>query len=147
MNTLFFKQKKQPKIKKVYDKKKKIKLTVWWTIGNVIFLALYYYFVLPPLNFHSGSSWFFIIMAYVLFLIEYMSVNQIHEFKKINKWLLSPLIIIISGIFLLNLFFTPIFQAKTFASRIQMKPAIQEIPDFDHTNRNYPQRKRDDCWR
>lgn len=128
----FFKHKKQPKVKKVYDNKKKIKLTVWWTIGNVIFLALYYYFVLPPLNFHSGSSWFFIIMAYVLFLIEYMSVNQIHEFKKINKWLLSPLIIIISGIFLLNLFFTPIFQAKTFASRIQVETVgFEEIPDFD----------------
>lgn len=125
-------QPKKQTFKKPYDKKKKRKMAITWTLINIIIIAVYYYFVLPPLNFHSMSTWIFGFIIYGLFLTEYITINQIHEFKKLSKWTLMPIIIAVVIIFGLNLFYTPLIQAKTFASRINVEEVgFEEIPDFD----------------
>lgn len=124
---------REPKRKVIRNKQQTTKVLIIHTLINIILIGLVYYFTLPALNWHDPGFWLFIFMVYVLFAIEYIDVKQIDSTnnKVISKIVALPCIILVM-IIALNLFYTPLIQASTFANRISVEQVgFEELPDFD----------------
>lgn len=118
---------------------------------TLLFGLIYYYFILPPLNPTSISFWLFIIMiifAYLLgvgveslfggYKIQGDKVIKVYKNKKESYkeiYVLSYSIVgIVSLIFLINLFLSPIFISKTYAKRINViedNSFIDDVKEVD----------------
>ena len=112
-------------------------------IIQVIFMALYYYFVLPPLNVQAIAFWAFVVISLVvfvslLFIAYYGSeVIQIKSRKKSKQELPMIFIIpaigivaIIAIILILNIACSPLFNASSYAKRITIDEAAVFTEDF-----------------
>lgn len=97
---------------------------------EVIVMALYYYIMLPPINLTSMEFWQFIIFGLAIFVgLNILSTitNGVRKIingkslrnqpKLISVPILTILVIII-GIFITNIFCSPLFNAKSYSKRI-----------------------------
>ncbi len=128
--------------------KKNIVLTF---ILEAIILFIYYYIVLPPINLTSYAFWAFIIFALILFValntILQMFSKQVYMQRKVSKIIIIPIIsllAIIVGIIVVNLFCSPIFNAKSYSKRITVDETGNFLEDIKAVNfKNLPLLDRD----
>ena len=116
---------------------------------EVILIALYYYFALPPLNLNAMSFWIFIGYILITFSIVAMfayygdsSVTIISSRKKkmemplVITIPLCALAVIFCGVLLVNLFCSPIFNARSYANRISVDETGDFTADVEEVNFN-----------
>ena len=98
----------------------------------LVFALVLYYFYLPPINYHDFNFWFylFIIFAFYKGLTFFkFNIDNIREFiikgRVYNLKKKDYSIYIVIGIFLVivlsNLVVSPLFNSKSYASRINLK--------------------------
>ncbi len=98
-------------------------------IITLIIALITYYFTLPPINITSPAFWSFLIFICIIYIVLYSStiiLNPIKIIKHPNKFkfpkhisiILGTILVIVVGIFITNIFLSPIFQAKRYANRI-----------------------------
>lgn len=103
---------------------------------ELLFISVYYYFVLPPLNPSSLEFWAFIMLIIGLFigltsifcLIPVTTVRG--KFTKVPKVITIPLMllgVIFLGILVVDLICSPIFNAKSYSERI----TVDETGEFN----------------
>ena len=100
---------------------------------DIILIAILYYVTLPPLNLSSPSFWTFLLFALIIIcgsLIIKSSSGLRHYYNpdifKICKYFGLITISIFLIVFLINVFSSPLFNAKEYSKRIQ----IDETGDF-----------------
>ncbi len=111
--------------------------------------ALIYYFTLPVINLTSMSFYGFIITIFIIFLLtglielidnikKYYSANFILDNKLIKKYgkiiAIVPIILII--ITIINLVFSPLFNANTYANRIDVNEDAEFSKEISEVNFN-----------
>lgn len=102
---------------------------------SIIFILLMYYFLLPPLNLSSPEFWSFMLLIFIIVVIDYSVINGINMISK-RRIRLSDLkpykvfLIILFGTFsliaIINFISSPLFNAKEYSSRI----AVDETHEF-----------------
>ncbi len=115
-------------------KKKLISILITIMIGTIIF-----YFMLPAINIHSMSFWFFLIFIFAIYSTTdlLISANEVQTWRKVPKRILigfSMMIFVGLGMPLINLCLSPLFHAKEYSNRIaidQGKEFIKEIEPVD----------------
>ncbi len=116
-------------------KNKKI-ITILLTI---VVIAIAYYFWLPPINLSSYDFWIFLLFSILIYfvinifntfsfndrIINFVSINK----NKDRKYLVTSIIIgsVFALILVINIFNTPLFDAKGYANRIK----IDDKADFN----------------
>lgn len=129
------------------------KSTTKWIriIATIIFMAIVYYFFLPAMNITSPGFWtyWFIVIGFylltgVLNMLDPIEIIKAqHEEPSNLKWNIKfekkyyPLLIlpiIIVGILIVNLFYSPFFQAKSYSKRIQVKQDSDFVKDVKPVN-------------
>lgn len=113
-------------------------------IITVVFALIAYYFVLPPINISSPAFWtfMFIVYGFYLFLsftslVGFASGNGNINTLKLSKGfkiMLSIIPIGICTILLINFVLSPLFNSKSYASRIQItegKEFATEVKQVD----------------
>ena len=109
-------------------------------IKNILFTLLgaliIYYFMLPPINLQARGFWVYIIVIMVLYLLLSMGKTLKSDVKVIkvdnvsSLFKVSKLIFVIGGIILaiiiINFIYSPLLNAKQYATRI----TIDEAKDF-----------------
>lgn len=103
---------------------------------EILIMFGYYYATLPPLNPTSPAFWTFVIVGIVLFLIlnilfdsfgnTVIKKRKLFSFPTKYKSLVIILAIIIFGMFIVNIFCSPLFNAKSYSKRI----TVDESGDF-----------------
>lgn len=126
--------------------KKKYILVV---IAELLFMGVYYYFVLPPINPHSMEFWSFVLISLAVFAglsaLSYYgsSVMYISKKKKRATLTKAPLFIMIPvigtliitlGIFILNFFASPLFNASSYSKRIVIDETTVFTEDFQEVD-------------
>lgn len=121
--------------------KKRILYTVLLTL---LVMAVYYYFVLPPINISSMAFWSFVIFALAVFTGAYIltgvtSLKQINykRIDKPSKIISIPIlliIVILAGIFIINIIFSPVFNAKSYSRRIEIDETGNFTTDIKEVN-------------
>ena len=111
-------------------------------IISVIIMAIIYYLMLPPINPTSLLFWFYLGIGAILFFVTRIgdaewtvTKNQIYV-KKAPKffWLPIALIpVVLIGIFLINLVVGPLFNANSWAHRIEVTTGnfTEDIKEVD----------------
>lgn len=105
------------------------------SIITIIIMALYFYIVLPPINISSMAFWSFVIFSLAIFVGAYLLTNMvlITQFNSKNKFTskmitipITLILVILAGIFIINIACSPVFNAKSYSKRI----TIDESGDF-----------------
>ena len=114
-------------------------------IVQIIFMAVYYYFVLPPINVHSMEFWSFVMISLAVFAglcafcyygSEVMYISSKKTRKNLTKaplFIMVPVIgtlVIVVGITVLNFFYSPLFNAKSYSQRITVDQTAVFTDDF-----------------
>lgn len=112
---------------------------------TILIAAILYYLLLPPMNLHSSDFWFFIVIVLIIYFVTgFLKIFNSHQIiksyetivngnfskfpmKSYYPYLILP--IIIFGIMLVNLFCSPLFQAKSYAKRIDVKEDTEFTKD------------------
>lgn len=94
---------------------------------SLLIILVLYYFALPPINLSSPAFWEFILMIFIIIIMDYTFIKGITVAKKkritLDDFKPYKTFIIIGGIFLLlipiiNFIASPIFNAKEYSERI-----------------------------
>ena len=124
--------------------KKRILFTI---IITLLVMLIYYYFVLPPINISSMAFWSFVIFSLAVFVGSYILSNlgfitKIHQIKKTSKFISIPILtilIIVAGIFIVNIICSPVFNAKSYSKRIIIDESGEFSTDIAEVNfKNLP---------
>ena len=113
-------------------------------LGQILFMAIYYYYVLPPISIHAMEFWSFAMISLAVFAglsaLSYYGSAVIHiSNKKKTKLTKAPLHILIPivltlvitiGISVINFFCSPIFAAKSYSQRIVIDETAIFTEDF-----------------
>lgn len=115
---------------------------------EVIVMSLYYYIMLPPINLTSMEFWQFVIFGLALFVgLNILSTitngvrkiingkNLRNQPKLISIPILTILVIIV-GIFLVNIACSPLFNAKSYSKRIKVDETGNFTNDIKEVNFN-----------
>ena len=115
-------------------------------ILTLIIMGGYYYFALPPMNFSSMAFWSFIIFSlaifigsYILFGITNFNVIKVKKVEKPTKFISIPItliLLIIAGIFIVNIICSPVFNAKSYSRRIEIDETGKFETDIEQVNFN-----------
>lgn len=110
---------------------------------QILFMFLYYYFVLPPINIQAIQFWAFIIVSLIVFsgmiAIAHFGSGVVYVKSKRRKEVEMPLIVtipvisivvIISIIIAINIICSPLFNASSYASRISIDETAVFTEDF-----------------
>ena len=105
-------------------------------ILTLLFVLIYYYVVLPPLNLTSPLFWFSLIITIIFYIIVSGIGNLIsygkfdhqgnfhknvnYKSNKVLKIILSTTIISIVTLFIINIIYSPLFNSKAYATRIEV---------------------------
>lgn len=116
-------------------------------LTTIFFALILYYFMLPPINLHAFSFYFyFILVAFFYLIISMPSIfvnsfkrerNYIHLESKTLKYGFLVILSIIPIILLINFLFSPLFNSKSYYNRIDVnengnfESDIEEV-DFSH---------------
>lgn len=113
--------------------------TIMWIriLVTILVMAIFYYIFLPPINLTSPDFWTFSLIGIVLYFIigilgllnphqilkKYQHITNQNFFKTLGKSIYPYIIIptIVLGIFTVNLICSPLFQAKSYSKRIDVK--------------------------
>lgn len=118
------------------------------SILQLIFMGLYYYIALPPINVNTIAFWVFVILSLIaftfLFSIAYASRNVIKvtnnsHFKDIPKIISIPVsivMVIIVGIILVDLICSPLFNASSYSKRISVDETGEFLKDIKEVDFN-----------
>ncbi len=121
-------------------KQKIISISITGIVG-----LLFYYFLLPPLNFGSPLFWlyFFVLIVLFLFLNSFESIEIYVKNKRIlskNNKLINYTLIALGGIVLvicfLNLIVSPLFNANSYHNRIMVDETHQFTADVKEVDFN-----------
>lgn len=114
---------------------------------TLVVAHLYFYLFLPPLNIHAMEFWVFIIIIYLLFLVlnlisfvGYATLKGDFKTIKLSKgfrvmFAIVPILFVFFMV--LNIFLSPLFQSKSYASRITItegKKFEEEVKEVDFNN-------------
>lgn len=113
---------------------------------SLVFGAILYYFLLPPINLSSFHFWFYLFLIMIFFVVtlsfssfdETMKHNRFP--KKINRLLALVFLLFISVIgiiFIINIILSPLFNSKSYANRIKINENgnfTEDIKQVDFTN-------------
>lgn len=121
-------------------------------IIEILFIAIYYYFMLPPINIHALEFWAFIVICLVAFIfcasIAYFGSSVVHMSVRRRKKtvmhscpvvVVIPTIIvgvIIGGIIIVNFVSSPIFNADKYSKRITIDEDAVFTEDFTEVDFN-----------
>jgi len=106
---------------------------------TMIYAALVYYLFLPALNVQSIGFWLYLISILTVWTICSVISNFILKKKtKYNENVLKIYIIVFLtvfvGIFAVNIFMSPLFQAKSYANRIEIDQTGDFIQDVEQVD-------------
>lgn len=117
------------------------KKTIWNIVLTIIVGAVFYYFLLPPLNLSSPDFWTFLFLLFVIYLVigftskslkkeeyirEVKSVKDFYVPSKKGKICALVILGVLGCILLINFACSPLFQADKYAKRI----TIDETTEF-----------------
>ena len=117
---------------------------------EILFILLYYYMFLPPINFHSFGFWFFmfisILLLFVMSLI-YSSISGVRVLFRNDKKVdfeLTKISMLLGGfcgalfilLLIVNFFSSPVFNAKSYSKRISVDENGNFDKDFDEADFN-----------
>lgn len=102
---------------------------------------LYFFFLLPPLNITSWEFWTFVIfllVVYYLLAVNYQLLiyNKFISNKKSNNIIPIIILVLVAGITTMNLFLSPLFNAKKYSQRIDVNEDNKFIEDVAEVNLN-----------
>ncbi len=111
-------------------KKNNGKFGILGVIFMILFIAISYYMILPPLNLHSPSFWSYLFLILMVGIVTYMFVSlgrftktidfgNFKDFRKL-KYVYIVLGVVFLGIILLNVISSPVFSSKSYANRIEI---------------------------
>ena len=111
----------------------------------ILIVFAYYYFALPPINLHSIEFWIFLIITYVLFVILFLDLKLIFNYKnrmfkditKKSSIIVGIPVVIILLILLVNIIVSPVFNSKSYSKRITIdtsKTFQEDIKEVDFTH-------------
>ncbi len=106
-------------------KKNLISLGIVAIIGFII-----YYFTLPAINIHSFGFWVYFIFLLIIYSLSLLcfSIDEkgnIIRSVKLLGGVCASIFIIITGIIIVNIILSPIFQSKSYANRIQIQEGLE----------------------
>ncbi len=111
-------------------------------ILTLIFMLVYYYFLIPPINLQSSEFYSFVILT-LLFYLFVSSLNLIISPRKVNVNVIlknKVIVFIIVGIICLelviNFIFSPIFQADSYSKRIDINTNGDFVNDISEVDFN-----------
>ncbi len=109
---------------------------------TILFIVLYYFFILPPINITAPAFWFSLVIIIIFYIIvsgianitSYGSFDNKGNFYRnpsyrTNKkliYILSFTVLLIVGLFVINIIYSPFFNSKAYANRI----VVTEGGDF-----------------
>ncbi len=99
-----------------------------------------YYFMLPPLNLTSPSFWLYLVFMLIVFLVVYTVSNNLfnyHHRLEINKLqigIFSSIFIIFALIIVINFILSPLFNAKSYSSRIKVEEGYSFADDIEEAD-------------
>lgn len=116
---------------------KNSKVNLMSLLVTVVIGCILFYIVLPPLNISSAGFWAFLGILVAVFVF----VNSMFASKGIKVGI-TPLakyssiifLLCLALIFVLNLFLSPIFHAKSYASRIVVNESTDFYTDIEQVN-------------
>lgn len=103
------------------------KETIFRIIITLIITSILYYFILPPLNIQSMFFWIFLlIIAFIYYITGILEITNIQQVivrrfsnkKRISNYIILGLLGIFFLILLINMFYSPFFQANKYQQRI-----------------------------
>ncbi len=113
-------------------------------VSTLVFGFIYFYLTLPALNIHTYEFWFFIVLmlAFYILVSNITTTTRLIRGKKVTHLdlkknmaiLIIPEIFVV--LFLLDFIGSPIFNAKKYASRIEIKESnsfTEDIAPVDFT--------------
>lgn len=114
-------------------------------ILEILIVSVYYYFMLPVINFSSIEFWSFIIfilgtLTVLMFIFGRYKVNNRINFKSMLRSLklkiipLFCIIFIICMIAIVNFFVSPLFNAKSYSRRITIDETGNFTEDIEEVN-------------
>lgn len=108
----------------------------------ILYALLLYYLTLPALNLHSLDLYFYVFMVMVVFMI--MTIPELFDFRKsrldfkknIKKmgWKFIVGIIIVGGVTIVNIFYSPLLNPKKYANRIEVNKEKTFTDDIEIVN-------------
>lgn len=119
---------------------------------TILVMAILYYFFIPPINISSPDFWFFVVIIIGLYfvtgILKLFDSHQIIKsytkmmngdytklsLKNYYPYLILPAIIL--GIITVNLICSPLFQAKSYAKRIDVKEDTEFTKDVKQVDFN-----------
>ena len=111
---------------------KKEKILFIRIISTLLFAALLYYLLIPPFNVQSFAFWGYLIIIVGFYLLTAtLNITRIKNIIIEGKNIKSPkplvgivLIVIFAIIFVINIFYSPVFNAKKYADRIEVDETV-----------------------
>ena len=102
---------------------------------DVLIVLVFYYFALPPINLSSPEFWTFLFMIFVIIFISLVLRNNINliigkhlntKIFSIYKYFFLSIALVYLVIGIINVFSTPLFNAKEYSNRI----TVDETHEF-----------------
>lgn len=110
---------------------------------DVLLILILYYFILPPINLSSPDFWTFAFLIYIIiflsFFVDLFSTSIVKkklEFKDFYKHKIMMIIVLVTAVAIafVNLFSTPLFNAKEYSKRIivnEEKEFVKDVKEVD----------------
>lgn len=117
----------------------KNKTVIISTISTLVIGVILYYFILPPINLSSPGFWSFLITLVVIFSISsfVLSIDtrgRLTKLPKIPMYCFGGVICLIAIIVLMNFILSPLFQASSYAKRIDINETAKFSEDIAQVN-------------
>lgn len=109
--------------------KRNSKALIWSILFMVVFIALSYYIILPPLNIQSPSFWIYIFLIIVVFsIVKFIGCIDMKtgalktkRVSKITKGFYIGVAVVFLGIIVVNIIVSPLFNSSSYAKRITIR--------------------------
>lgn len=115
-------------------------------ISTLIFAILIYYFMLPPINLHAFSFYFYLILVTLfyltisipsLFISTFTNKRHVRIESKAVKYGFVVVALVIPVILLINFILSPVFNSKSYYSRITINESSEFASDVEEVDFNH----------
>lgn len=121
---------------------------IFVAIVQILFMGLYYYIALPPINVHSMEFWSFVMISLAAFAglsalayfgssVVYISSKKKVKLSKAPLVIMIPILatlVIVAGIFIVNVICSPLFNADSYSKRITIDETAVFVEDFQEVD-------------